>query len=153
MDFSSERLTHFKRKLPTETSPAKPRKAQKMMDHLVSLLEYASQEIERVENEPGSHFSKLVKTCGSKNKAKLSFIQDRFDTVIVPWLEKNNVDPAVIEQFKKDMSSSYVKILNRASVNPSITISTEFASSLRNILAHIDVTQALKPSSPRMTHK
>ena len=156
MDFPSEKMTHFKRKLPsghTETNSVKPSKAQKMMDHLVTLLEYASQDIERVQHEPGSRFSKLVEACGSKKRAKLSFIQDRFDTVIAPWLEKNRVDPTVIEQFKIDMSISYAKILNRANVNPSITISTEFASNLRDILAHIDVTQALNPSSHGMNSK
>lgn len=69
MDFPSEKMTHFKRKLPsghTETNRVKPSKAQKMMDHLVTLLEYASQDIERVQHEPGSRFSKLVEACGSK---------------------------------------------------------------------------------------
>ncbi|MCX7119960.1 MAG: hypothetical protein NTZ86_08905 [Legionellales bacterium] len=153
MDFPSEKMTHFKRKFyhsPTERNSVKPSKAQKMMDHLVTLLEYASQDIERAQYEPGSHFSKLVEVCGSKKKAKLSFIQDRFDTVIVPWLGRHKVDSALIDQFRSDMSISYTKILNRANVNPSITISTEFASNLRYILAHIDVTQALNPSSPGM---
>ena len=156
MEFPSERMTHFKRKLPsghTETSRVKPSKAQKMMDHLVDLLEYASQDIERVEQEPGSRFSKLVKACGSEKSAKLSFIQDRFDTVIAPWLKKNRVDPTVIEQFKTDMLISYSKILNRANVNPSIIISTEFASNLRDILARINVTQALNPSSHIMNSR
>ena len=156
MDFPSEKMTHFKRKLPsghTETNSVKPSKAQKMMDHLVTLLEYASQEIERVQHEPGSRFIKLVEACGSKKRAKRSFIQDRFDTVIAPWLEKNRVDPTLIEQFKVDMSISYAKILNRANINPSISISKEFASNLRDILAHIDVTQALNPSSHGMNSK
>jgi hypothetical protein len=151
MNFPSEKMTHSKRKLlHGQANSAKPSKAQKMMDHLVILLEYASQDIERIQHEPDSHFDRLVEVCGSKKRAKLSFIQDRFDTVIVPWLEKNGVDPTVLDQFRIDMSISYAKILNRAKVNPSITISTEFASNLRTILAHIDVTQALNPSAPGM---
>lgn len=156
MDFTPEKLTHFRRKLPSsqiETKRIKPSKSQRMTDHLVTLLEYASQDIERVQHETDSHFSKLVEVCGSKKKAKLLFIQDRFDTVIAPWLEKNRVDTTVVEQFKIDMLTSYAKILNRAQVNPRIIISIEFASNLRAILAHIDITQALNPSSHSMSNK
>jgi hypothetical protein len=45
MDFSSEKLTPAKRKLfRGQSLSVKPSKAQKMMDHLVTLLEYASQD-------------------------------------------------------------------------------------------------------------
>ena len=44
------------------------------------------------------------------------------------------------------MTMAYAKILNRASINASISISTEFGEGLRSILAQIDVAQAVNPS-------
>ncbi len=152
MEFTSTNMTHFKKTLPdshTMTNPALS-KAQKMKDHLVAMLENASDEIERVQHEPDSSFTQLVEDCGSEKRAKLSFIEDRFDTVITPWLEINNINPFAIDQFRVKMTRAYAKILNRASINASISISTEFGEGLRSILAQIDVAQEVNPSLPGM---
>ena len=153
MEFTSTKMTHFKKMTPgsrTETPRARPSKAQIMMDHLVTMLKTASEDIERVQLEPDSSFTKLVETCRSEKMAKLSFLEDRFDTVITPWLEKNNVDSFVINQFRVNMTRAYAKILHRASIDTSISIGTEFESNLIAILARIDVAQAVNPSLPGM---
>ncbi|MCR9192482.1 MAG: hypothetical protein NXI01_07460 [Gammaproteobacteria bacterium] len=112
------------------------------------MLVYASQDIERAQHEADSHFSELVELCGTEKKAKLSFISDRFDAVIVPWLEKKGVDGNLIQKFRKDMINSYAKILNRVQANPIIDINVVFRSSIRSILQTIVDTQAI-PQPPQ----
>ena len=82
--------------------------------------------------------------------AKLAYIEDRYDTVITHWLENNSIDSFVINQFRVNMTRAYAKILNRASIDTSISISTEFESDLIAILDRIDVAQAVNPSLPGM---
>ncbi len=150
MEFTSTNMTHFKKTLPgshTMTNHALS-KAQKMKDHLAAMLENASAEIERVQQEPDSSFTQLVEDCGSEKRAKLSYLEDRFDTVITPWLETNNINPFAIDQFRVSMTRAYAKILNRASIDASISISTEFGEGLRSILAQIDTAQAVNPALP-----
>jgi len=116
---------------------SKPSRVEKVIAHLVSMLVYASQDIERAQRDPGSKFGELVALCGSIKKAKISFVSDRFDEIIVPWLERNRIDKSTIEQFKTLMVSSYAKILNRAQVNPKIDIGVAFELNLRDILQTI----------------
>ncbi len=108
---------------------------------MVSLLQYATTDLERVHNENDVQFANLVAICGGSHKqAKLAFITDRFEDAIEPWLENLGVDTSIISRFKNDMLQAYDKILDRASTNSEIIIGTELASELRTILADIDVT-------------
>lgn len=128
----------FKRKFQAE-SEQKPNKSKRIMNHLLLLLERAIQAIGELQIQSPRAFAELSASCGSDDQAKISFIEDRFEEIIAPWLEKNKVDTAVIEQFKENMSSAHSESLEIARTKKT-NVSTEFISKLNNILAEIDVT-------------
>ena len=144
MNTKYDNIRQFKRpKDGSTTSGSVAKKAKKIQDHLVDLLQYASQDLERVQSENDAEFSKLVGLCeGSYKQAKLQFIADRFEEVIEPWLEKLDVDTNIVSQFKRDMLDAYDRILDRASTNPESSVSIELASEVKAILAKIDMTSA-----------